>query len=53
MLVEFGGDKSLLDFAGLKLELEETLGRSVDVITYRGLSPRIRERVLQQHVRVL
>ena len=53
ILVEFGGDKSLLDLAGLKLDLEEILGRSVDVITYRGLSPRIRERVLEEQVPIL
>ena len=53
ILVEFGGDKSLLDLAGLKLDLEEILGRSVDVITYRGVSPRIMERVLEEQVPIL
>ena len=31
ILVEFGAEKSLLDLAGLKIELEESLGRKVDV----------------------
>lgn len=53
ILVEFSGDKSLLDLAALKIELEEVLGREVDVITYRGLHPRIRERVLQEQVPIL
>jgi predicted nucleotidyltransferase len=53
ILVEFEGEKSLLDLVALQLELEETLGREVDVITYRALHPRIRERVLQEQVAIL
>ena len=34
ILVEFETRKSLLDLAGLKIELEENLGRKVDVLTY-------------------
>jgi predicted nucleotidyltransferase len=37
ILVEFEPEKSLLDLACLKLELEETLGRRVDVLTYSSL----------------
>jgi len=39
ILVEFKGNKSLLDLAGLKIELEETLHRKVDVLTYNSLHP--------------
>lgn len=35
ILVEFRGEKSLLDLAGLKIELEELLGIKVDVLTYQ------------------
>ena len=38
LLVEFIGEKSL-DLVGLKLELEDSLGRSVDVLTYNALHP--------------
>jgi predicted nucleotidyltransferase len=51
--VEFEGEKSLLDLAALQLELEETLGREVDVVTYRALHPRIKGRVLQEQVAIL
>lgn len=34
LLVEFKGDRSLLDLAGLKMELEELLKMRVDVLTY-------------------
>jgi predicted nucleotidyltransferase len=53
ILVEFEGEKSLLDLVALKLELEERLGREVDVLTYKALHPRIREKVLQEQVTIL
>jgi predicted nucleotidyltransferase len=53
ILVEFRGEKSLFDLIELQLELEKMLGRRVDVITYRALNHRIRERVLQEQVVVL
>lgn len=34
--------------AGLILDLEELLGRRVEVVTQKGLSPLIRDRVLQE-----
>lgn len=36
--------------AGLILELEELLGRDVDIVTESGLSPHLRERILQEAV---
>lgn len=36
--------------AGLMLDLEDLLGRPVDVVTVRGLSPLIRDRVLREAV---
>ncbi|MBI4289681.1 MAG: nucleotidyltransferase domain-containing protein [Chloroflexi bacterium] len=53
LLVEFKGEKSLLDLAALKLDLEEATNRKVDVVTYRALHPLIRDRVLKEQVRVL
>jgi predicted nucleotidyltransferase len=53
LLIEFSGDKSLLDLVALKLDLEAEVDRKVDVLTYRALHPLIRDRVLKQEVRVL
>lgn len=53
MLVEFEGKKSLLDLVGLKLELEELLGRKVDVLTYSSLNPLLRENILKEQVIIL
>lgn len=48
ILVEFKGEKSLLDLSGLKIELEEALGLKVDVLTYDSLNPLIRDRILEE-----
>ena len=42
--------RSLLDLGGMQFELEALLGRHVDVVTERGLRPRIRDRVLREAV---
>jgi len=53
LLIEFEGRKSLLDLVGLKLELQELLGREVDIITYKSLHPLLKERILNEQVVVL
>ena len=50
LVVEFEDGRSLLDQAGLRLELEELLGRVADVVTYASLHPRLRERILREQV---
>lgn len=49
-LVELEPGRSLLDHAALLLEVQELLGRKVDVVSDRGIKPRIRERVLREAV---
>lgn len=49
-LVEMEPGRNLLDMGGLLMDLRELLGRRVDVITERGLRPRIRARVLREAV---
>jgi len=53
IVIEFEGEKSLLYLIALRLELEELLGREIDLLTYRALHPRIRQRVLQEQVAIL
>lgn len=48
ILVELPEEASLLDLAGLKIELEERLGRKVDVLTYASLHPLLKERILSE-----
>ena len=47
LLVTFQGEPTFAAYMGLKEELEVRLGRSVDLVTLKGLKPRIRERVLK------
>ena len=49
-LVDMEPGRSLLDLGGLLMDLQELLGSNVDVVTERGLKPRIRERVLKEAV---
>jgi predicted nucleotidyltransferase len=49
-LVEMERGRSLLDLGGLLMDLQDVLGREVDVVTERGLNPRIRDRVLTEAV---
>ena len=52
-LVELEAGRTLFDLVGLKQELGDVLGRKADVITYRSLHPRLRERVLQEQIPLL
>ena len=53
LLVEFEGRKSLLDLAGLKLDLQEIVRRRVDVLTYKSLHPLLKERILREQEVIL
>jgi len=48
ILVEFEAGKSLLDLAGLKIELEEVLGRRVDLLTFNSLHPLLKDKILKE-----
>jgi predicted nucleotidyltransferase len=49
-LVEMEPGRTLFDLSGLLIDLESLLHISVDVVSERGLRPRIRERVLAEAV---
>ncbi len=53
ILVEFEGRKSLLDLAGLQIEIQELLGKKVDVLTYGSLHPLLKDRILKEQVVIL
>ncbi len=53
MLVEYPRGKSLFDFIGLQNKLEDVLHKKVDLVTYKGLKPRIRDRILNEQVQIL
>ena len=52
VLVEFEPGRTLLDRIGLMQDLEDLLGRKVDVVTEKALHRMIRQQVLEQAVRL-
>jgi predicted nucleotidyltransferase len=50
LVVDFDAGRSLLDLAGLLLDLEQALGCKVDVVSSRGLRPRVASEVLRDAV---
>ena len=49
-LVEMEPGRSLFDLGGFLVALEAALGVEVDVVTEKGLRPRIREQVLREAI---
>jgi predicted nucleotidyltransferase len=49
-LVELEPGRTLFDLGGLQYDLEQLLRCRVDVVTERGLKPRVQERVLREAV---
>lgn len=47
LLVAFEPNRSLLDLIGLKQDLQDLLGRDVDIVSENGVSPYLRDRILQ------
>ena len=47
-LVDLDEGRSLFDLGGLLMDLQKFLGCPVDVVTEKGLRPRIRDRVLRE-----
>ncbi len=49
-LVEMEDGRSLLDIGGMQMDLQDLLGKKVDVVTEKGMRPRIRDRVSKEAV---
>ncbi|MBX2928907.1 MAG: nucleotidyltransferase family protein [Saprospiraceae bacterium] len=52
ILVELGSKISLLEFVGIKYELEDLLGIQVDLVEYQAVKPRLKTRILSQEIRI-
>ncbi len=50
VLVKLQPGRSLFDIVALKQDLEDLLGRDVDVVTEASISPYIRQQVLEEAV---
>ncbi len=53
LLIKQKGSKGLLSLVHLQYELEKKIGRKIDLTTYDGLSPYLKEKILAEEVRIL
>lgn len=53
ILVELPRGSSLLDLVGLEMKLKEVLGKKVDLITYKSVSPYLKDYILKEQVQLL
>jgi len=54
IVIEINDKKmSLIGFIGLNLALEEILGKKVDLVEYSAIKPLIRERILEEEIRII
>ena len=51
ILIEFNG--SLMDLVGIELELKKVLKRKVDLITYGGINPLLKKKIIEEEVRII
>ena len=54
ILIDFKIDviKSLLDIAGIKIDIEDELNRKVDIVTRKGLNPKIKKYVFRDLIQI-
>lgn len=53
ILVEFGNSISLLQYVRIKLELEEKLGRKVDLVEYKAIKSSLRNYIMSNNIRIV
>ncbi len=53
ILVQIDNDISLLEFVGLKIELENALNRNVDLVEYDTIKPILRKMILKEQEIIL
>ncbi|MDC8001908.1 nucleotidyltransferase family protein [Aequorivita todarodis] len=52
ILVELDKEMSLLDFIRIKMDLESLLDKKVDLVEYKALKPRLKNRILSEELRI-
>jgi uncharacterized protein len=52
ILIELSTKISLLEFVGIKYELEDLLGRKVDLFEYQAIKPMLKKRILAEEIKI-
>lgn len=47
------GKFSLFDLVGLEMELKKALKKNVDLLTYKGINPYLKDRILKEEIRLI
>ena len=53
VLIKVPKSVDLFGFVGIKFELEDSLGRKVDLLSYKGIRPELKKDILQEEVRII
>jgi len=53
ILVEINPELGLLEFIGLKLKLEKTLEKKVDLVEYEMVKPALKKYILEQELQII
>ena len=53
ILIETGGKMGLIEMVGLKLKLEASLGRKVDLVEFKAVKPTFAKQVARDYVAVI
>ena len=53
ILIQPTKDMSLLDVSGLKIELTNNLNKKIDIISYKYIHPRLKQRILNEEVKII
>jgi uncharacterized protein len=52
ILVEFSSTISLIQFVTIQLELEDTLGKKVDLVEFSALKPQLKANILKEQIAI-
>jgi len=52
ILVEIGSPISLLEYVKIKLELEDSLNKKVDLVEYQAIKTRLEKNILAEEIRI-
>lgn len=53
LLVEFKGEKTLIDLAAMELQLEQTIKKKFDVLTYNSINPLLKNIILSEEIKII
>jgi len=53
ILVDYPNGKSLFDFVNTKIQLEDALGKKVDLIEYKTIKPKLKQYILSEQFQIL